>query len=173
MQRGKCVAGSHEMVQARSSRRLGGDDRPLREERGYYNTLIDLLYARAPHHDVTDVLVVKAMGERPQVWRRVKARLIAKGKVKQDANGNLHANRVETEVKLAVNRMNKNGVSGTTSAKINDLMGTELQLQPIENLCKGSREAEYRSPPRKKSDNVLTPFPDKPLRTAKHKAAAE
>lgn len=70
------------------------------EERGYYNTLLDLLYARAPNGDVTDELVVKAMGERPQVWRRVKAALIAKGKVRETA-GKLTANRVETEVKLA------------------------------------------------------------------------
>lgn len=131
------------------------------EERGYYNTLIDLLYARAPHHDVTDVLVVKAMGEPPQVWRRVKASLITKGKVKQDADGKLMANRVKTEVKLAVNRMDKHRVSGTTSAKINGLRGTDLQPQPIENLCKGGKEADYRSPPRKKSDNVLVPFPEK------------
>src|SRR5262245_282787 len=50
------------------------------EERGFYITLIDLCYARAPHGFVTDELVVKAMACDPRVWRRVKAALVAKGK---------------------------------------------------------------------------------------------
>src|SRR5512139_2082182 len=74
------------------------------EERGYYNTVIDLLYARTPHGSVNDELVIKAMGERPQVWRRVKGQLIAKGKIRE-TDGKLTANRVETEVKLARQRM--------------------------------------------------------------------
>ena len=67
------------------------------EERGAYYTLIDLLYARAPQGDVTDELVIKALAIRPQVWRRLKAGLIAKGKV-HEQRGKLMANRVETEV---------------------------------------------------------------------------
>jgi uncharacterized protein YdaU (DUF1376 family) len=87
------------------------------EERGAYYTLIDLLYARAPHNDVTDDLVIRALAVRPQVWRRLKAGLMAKGKV-HETDGKLTANRVETEVKLAVNLMDKGGVSrGRTQQK--------------------------------------------------------
>src|SRR5262245_27703835 len=81
------------------------------EERGYYNLVIDLQYARAPHADVKDELVIKAMGERPQVWRRVKASLIGKGKIRE-VDGNLCANRVETELKLAAKRIDKHIVLG-------------------------------------------------------------
>jgi uncharacterized protein YdaU (DUF1376 family) len=91
------------------------------EERGYYNTLLDLLYARAPYGTVTDELVSKAIGERPQVWRRVKASLIAKGKVRE-VDGTLKANRVETEVKLARNRMDNARVSRTKSNEIKALV---------------------------------------------------
>lgn len=72
------------------------------EERGAYYTLIDLCYARAPKNYVTDVLVAQALGCRPQVWRRLKASLIAKGKVREvlheDGNTKLLPNRVESEV---------------------------------------------------------------------------
>lgn len=68
------------------------------EERGFYNTLLDLLYAR--DGDVTDELVIKAMACRPQVWRRVKARLIEKGKVRE-TGAKLTANRVEKELETA------------------------------------------------------------------------
>jgi Protein of unknown function (DUF1376) len=107
------------------------------EERGAYYTLMDLQYARAPHGDVTDELVVKALAVRPQVWRRLKANLIAKGKV-HETDGKLSANRVAVELKLAANRLDKSPqtggklgslpgvsevVSDTTSAKINELDG--------------------------------------------------
>jgi hypothetical protein len=68
------------------------------EERGAYNALIDLIYARAPRGGVTDQLVCKALGCRPQVWRRLKASLVDKGKVWESPPGNLLANRVVTEV---------------------------------------------------------------------------
>ena len=149
------------------------------EERGAYYTLMDLQYARAPHGDVTDELVVKALAVRPQVWRRLKANLIAKGKV-HETDGKLSANRVETELKLAANRMDKSVVLDTTSAKINELEGiraraTTITTSILESSNGKGREApegrvvlppvvnyrdpgvDYRSPPRAKSDNVLEP----------------
>ena len=63
------------------------------EERGFYITLIDLLYAR-DGHDVRDELVCSAMGCNPRTWRAVKRRLIACGKVRE-VDGELTANRVE------------------------------------------------------------------------------
>jgi uncharacterized protein YdaU (DUF1376 family) len=94
------------------------------EERGFYITLLDLIYARAPNGSVTDELVVKAMACRPQVWRRVKASLIAKGKVRE-AEGWLMANRVETTLqtaaKLMANRTRSGRVSALKRAEINAL----------------------------------------------------
>jgi len=85
------------------------------EERGFYITLLDLLYARAPNGGVIDRLVVDAMACRPQVWRRVKASLIAKGKVRDGPDG-LTANRVETTVQTAVKLMSNRTRSGRVSA---------------------------------------------------------
>jgi hypothetical protein len=91
------------------------------EERGFYITLIDLLYAR-DGQEVRDELVCKAMGCVPQVWRRVKGRLTACGKVRE-VDGTLMANRVEATLKEA----SFSGVSGVVlksrSAKINGLTG--------------------------------------------------
>jgi uncharacterized protein YdaU (DUF1376 family) len=153
------------------------------EERGAYYTLMDLQYARAPHNNVTDDLVIKALAIRPQVWRRLKVGLIAKGKV-HETGGKLTANRVETELKLAANRMGTGGVSDTTSANINDLEGTHARATTItttileSSLGEGSEAPEgrvvlppvnnyrdpgvdYRSPPRTKPDTPLQPLPEK------------
>jgi hypothetical protein len=158
------------------------------EERGAYYTLMDLQYARAPHNDVTDELVIEALGVDPRTWRRLKAGLMAKGKV-HETDGKLTANRVKSEVTSAQLRMQvgakMGGKIGVTSNKVNDLRGTELQLQPqpIENLsnCKGREAAQapvvpavpvnyrdpgndYRSPPRTKPD--LPPLTDEQRRAA-------
>ena len=74
------------------------------EERGAYITVIDLLYARAPLGNVTDELVTRALVINPRTWRRLKASLIAKGKVWETPRG-LVAKRVELEVQLSANRM--------------------------------------------------------------------
>jgi len=159
------------------------------EERGAYYTLMDLQYARAPHNDVTDELVVKALAVRPQVWRRLKATLMAKGKV-HETDGKLSANRVETELKLASNRIDKKVVSDTTSAKINELDGLraratttstsilessngkgretpQVPVVPVVPVNYRDKGVEYRSPPRTKSSNALTPMPY--TLVAKHK----
>jgi hypothetical protein len=86
------------------------------EERGAYNALIDLIYARAPRGGVTDQLVCKALGCRPQVWRRLKASLVDKGKVWESPPGNLLANRVVTEVVSAEFRTQNMARLGQVSA---------------------------------------------------------
>jgi hypothetical protein len=91
------------------------------EERGGYITLLCLIYARAPKNHVTDELVCSAMHCRPQVWRRLKASLMAKGKV-QEVDGHLTANRVqttiETTLKLIANRARSGRVSALKQAEI-------------------------------------------------------
>lgn len=115
------------------------------EERGYYNTLLDLLYARAPHGDVTDLLVVKAMGERPQVWRRVKAKLIAKGKVRE-VDGKLTANRVETEVKLASYLIDKMTVLANKRWKNKKIVDAGTHMTTT-TTTRSKKESPSDSPP--------------------------
>jgi len=120
------------------------------EERGAYYTLIDLLYARAPHNDVTDQLVIKALGCRPQVWRRLKGGLTAKGKV-HETDGKLSANRVETEVKLAVNRIDNMRVLRARQLEKQALSsgGAERRPRPeIHNQIKKEEMSPSDSPPK-------------------------
>lgn len=70
------------------------------EERGAYNTVLDYLYSRDGNCPSDDVFWSRAQGCRPQVWRRVRDALIAKGKIRIE-EGKLTANRVQTEVKTA------------------------------------------------------------------------
>src|SRR4029077_6389232 len=73
------------------------------EERGIYNTLIDLLYARNGDVPNDDRFMARAQQCAPQMWRRVRDSLIAKGKIRIKTDGKLTANRVETTLKEAEN----------------------------------------------------------------------
>lgn len=72
------------------------------EERGAYNSLLDLLYSRDGNVPDDDAFCARVFHCRPQMWRRLKAALIAKGKV-HETGGKLTANRVETTLKEARN----------------------------------------------------------------------
>jgi Protein of unknown function (DUF1376) len=74
------------------------------EERGAYITIIDLLYARAPLSNVTDKLILAAVKIDPRTWRRLKASLMAKGKIHETPTG-LMANGVISELTSAQDRM--------------------------------------------------------------------
>jgi uncharacterized protein YdaU (DUF1376 family) len=70
------------------------------EERGAYNSLLDLLYSRDGNVPDDDAFCARVFHCRPQVWRRLKLALMSKGKVRETA-GKLTANRVETELQTA------------------------------------------------------------------------
>ena len=69
------------------------------EERGAYNTLLDMLYARDGNVPNDDRLLAVAQQCDPRTWRRVRDSLIAKGKVRMTSGGLLTANRVEITLK--------------------------------------------------------------------------
>ena len=71
------------------------------EERGVYNTIIDLLYSRDGELPTSDSFFSKACGCRPQVWRRIRDSLLAKAKLHYRPDGKLTANRVVNELKTA------------------------------------------------------------------------
>jgi uncharacterized protein YdaU (DUF1376 family) len=86
------------------------------EERGAYNSLIDLLYSRDGDVPDDDAFCARVFHCRPQVWRRLKLALMAMGKVR-DLNGKLTANRVETELQTAHKLMENMGYLGRLSAE--------------------------------------------------------
>jgi uncharacterized protein YdaU (DUF1376 family) len=147
------------------------------EERGFYVTLLCLLYAR-DGEGVTDELVCKAMGCRPQVWRRVKTDLIGKGKVRE-VFGKLTANRVETELHTAHKLIEKMSYLGKLSAA-KRLQNNELwqRLRPTatdgttttrkNNLTNG--ESQQPPPPVEKAEPPpQTPQPPQSLADLNHR----
>jgi len=94
------------------------------EERGFYCTVIALLYARKGKN-VTDTLVCAAMACRPQVWRRVHPQLIHKGKIWRQEDGSWMANRVQTTLETVAKRM-----SLTRGFRLQQLKNQELKFAP-------------------------------------------
>lgn len=76
------------------------------EECGAYNRLLDLLYSRDGDVPDDDAFCARVFHCNPRTWRALKARLIAKGKVRS-AGGLLTANRVELEINSAHERIAK------------------------------------------------------------------
>jgi hypothetical protein len=68
-----------------------------------YNTILDLLYSRDGDLPDDERLLCIHIECRPQWWRRVRAELIAAGKIWVLPDGKLMANRVETTLKLVRN----------------------------------------------------------------------
>ncbi len=68
------------------------------QERGAYNTILDLLYARDGDLPDDDTLLARMVGCHGNEWRAVKAKLIARSKIWNEG-GKLTAKRVETELK--------------------------------------------------------------------------
>ena len=82
-----------------------------------YGVIIDLLYSRKGDLDDDPRLICTYTGWRPQRWLKARAGLLAKGKIHLKTDGKLTANRVETELKLAENLMEKMGELGRISSE--------------------------------------------------------
>jgi uncharacterized protein YdaU (DUF1376 family) len=90
------------------------------EERGIYNTVIDYLYSRDGDLPTDDNFFARACECRPQVWRRVRDSLIAKGKLHYKTDGKLTANRVEKELQTARKLIANYHQSGVVSDENNN-----------------------------------------------------
>ena len=126
---------------------LAGTRELTLEERAIYGDILELLYAR--DGDLPDDLVPKVCGIRPQMWRRIKAALIAKGKIAVKTDGKLTQNRVETELKLARNRIEQTEIARAKALEIKRTasQSTDGQPQPQpEKKEEEKREARKRSP---------------------------
>ena len=104
------------------------------EECGAYNIVIDLLYSRDGDLPADDHFFARALHCRPQVWRRVRDQLVAKGKLHYKTDGKLTANRVETELITARKLIDKMSLMGVVSAEKRkenkEATPTACELQP-------------------------------------------
>lgn len=87
------------------------------EERGAYNDLLDMLYARDGNVPDDDRLMSRNLCCDPRTWRKLKASLIAAGKVRVEG-GKLTANRVNSELTQAHLRLSEMSRLGRVSAEI-------------------------------------------------------
>jgi uncharacterized protein YdaU (DUF1376 family) len=71
------------------------------EQRGAYITIIDLLYCNDDVLIDDDQAIARTMNCQVRRWQRLKAELMAMGKIRVDTAGLLHANRVTETVKTA------------------------------------------------------------------------
>lgn len=85
------------------------------EERGAYNTVLDLIYAKANKLPDDDRFVAGWMRVDVRVWRRIKLRLIALRKLRVDA-GFLRNGRADVEVDRAILRGLSASDAGRASA---------------------------------------------------------
>jgi uncharacterized protein YdaU (DUF1376 family) len=79
---------------------LAGMNELTLEERGAYNTLLDWLYSRDNLVPDNDDTIARVLGCQKRRWLRIKARLIAKCKIRIEA-GMLNANRVTETIQTA------------------------------------------------------------------------
>ena len=82
------------------------------EERGAYNSLIDVLYCRGGTVPDDDVLVARLIYCHWREWRALKKRLIAKGKVHILEGGKITANRVQDCLREAARVLVKHSPKG-------------------------------------------------------------
>lgn len=93
---------------------LSGMKRLTLEERGAYDTVLDLIYLHDGELDDDDLFIAGWCSCDVRIWRRIKVRLLALGKLYQ-ANGKLRNGRSDTEVAKALARVTSGQYAGQQS----------------------------------------------------------
>jgi len=84
------------------------------EERGAYGTVIDLIYSRANDLPDDDRFIAGWLGADVRVWKRIKKRLVATGKIKI-SNGKITNKRATSEILKGLHRIAVASEAGRTS----------------------------------------------------------
>lgn len=101
------------------------------EERGAYNTILDLLYAR--DGDLPDVEheLARLLHCNVRVWRRIRRRLMDLGKLYVQA-GQLRNGRADEEINYALGRIAKTRLAGLKGAETRRAQKQNLaELRPL------------------------------------------
>ena len=129
------------------------------EETGAYILIIDALYARDGNVPNDDHFISRLLRCRPQVWRRVRDSLIAKGKLHLKTDGKLTANRVETELqtagKLIANMAELGRVSAEKRRQNNDTTPTGPLVTTTSTTTTREEERAKALSPRRKPRTQL------------------
>jgi uncharacterized protein YdaU (DUF1376 family) len=87
------------------------------EERGAYNTVLDLFYLRDGKLPDDERFIAGFLGVDVRVWKRIRARLIELGKIFIDA-GHIHNRRADEEVRTALAKVVSARNAGKQSARV-------------------------------------------------------
>jgi uncharacterized protein YdaU (DUF1376 family) len=130
------------------------------EERGAYNTVLDLIYTHDGRLDDDERFIAGWLRVDVRVWRRIRTRLVELGKLQIDDAGSLVNDRATSEVDAALCRAVSASDAGKVSAqkrnaaksKNNGLAATDVQrpLQPYKKT-ELELELELESPSKTKS----------------------
>lgn len=90
------------------------------EERGAYDTVIDVLYSRDDGIIPDDYSMSRHCNCDPRTWRRVRDNLVRKGKLYIGLGGKLTARRVEDELKIRRRQLEDLPKSNGFHSNIND-----------------------------------------------------
>ena len=121
------------------------------EERGAYNTILDLIYTKDGKVDDDDRFLAGWMRVDVRVWRRIRRRLLDLGKLYIDGTYLRHS-RADTEVSRALLRVASAEEAGRASAAkreadrnvSNDLASTDVERTP--QLSTTTSTSTYRGP---------------------------
>lgn len=134
------------------------------EERGAYNTVLDLIYSRDGNLPDDDRFICGWLGVDLRIWKRIKARLIALGKlyVRGGLLGNARADAVVHDVLAKVVATaqagrSKGRKSGAVPLKDNALDGTDDRQTKIKNKKEESPTPETPTPPTSEPELPLEP----------------
>ena len=134
------------------------------EERGVYIVVISLLYSRNGELPTDDQFFARYCGCPPQMWRRIRDALLAKGKFHYKTDGKLTANRVDKELRTAAKLIEKMGVLSRKRWKNNDYIhpAPRSQPHPQPDIRKKEEERErpLTRPARKRALSPKVPIPD-------------
>lgn len=138
------------------------------EEKGAYNTVLDLIYARDGKVDDDDRFIAGWLRCDVRVWRRIKTTLLERGKLYLDA-GSLRNSRADAEVSRGLSLVASASEAGKASArsksdvksKINAIATTTVETTvPTNSTTTTTSTPELRSGPRAKRARARAPLPD-------------
>lgn len=87
------------------------------EERGAYNTILDLIYVNDGKVLDDGRLLANWMGVEVRAWKRIRKRLIDRHKIYL-LGGFIHNEKADTETAFALKRLQDASLAGLTSAKV-------------------------------------------------------
>lgn len=122
------------------------------EERGAYQTLLDMMYDRAGPLPGNDRLIAGYMGCSLRKWASLREALVAKGKIRVGDDGSITNDRVEKELENSVKtsrKLSENGLKGAQKKHEIEKKGNDFKRRELAPPEPGHGHTRYQIP-----DNV-------------------